>query len=252
MSRFANRKQEVAERFSQAAPHYAAHADLQAAIADVLLAAAIPAGVILDVGCGRGRETQILSARAGVEKIIALDMAPAMLAALPASPKIQPLQGDMENMALPDVCVDGVFSNFALQWGESPATVMTELARVLRPGGRLLASVPGPASLAALRAGGLLQVNTFATPEQWQQALQQGGFSDIEIQRQDFSAYYANAIDLLRALKGIGAGTSDHARANHLLGRQWWQKVAATLEQQRQPEGLPLHYEVIFMQAQKG
>jgi malonyl-CoA O-methyltransferase len=251
MSRFATRKQEIAGRFSQAASHYASYAALQAAIADALLAADIPAGVILDAGCGRGRESLLLSARPDVEKVIALDMAPAMLAALPASEKIQPLLGDMETIALPDARLDAVFSNFALQWCESPDAVAAEFSRVLKPGGRLLASVPGPQSLAALRASGLLHINEFAGTDTWAMALMQAGFADCDFVQKDFTLYFDSAPDLLRALKGIGAGTSDTPRENHLLGKKWLQQVSAALEVQRQPQGLPLTYDVIFILAGK-
>lgn len=251
MSRFASRKQEIAGRFSQAASQYASYAALQAAIADALLEADIPAGVVLDAGCGRGRESQRLSLRPGVEKVIALDMAPAMLAALPQSEKIQPLLGDMEAIALPDACVDTVFSNFALQWCESPDTVAAEFSRVLKPGGRLLASVPGPQSLAALRSSGLLHINEFAGTEVWAMALMQAGFADCDFVQKDFTLWFDSVPELLRALKGIGAGTTDRPRENHLLGRQWLQQVSAALEAQRKPQGLPLSYDVIFIIANR-
>ncbi len=247
MSRFASRKQEIASRFSQAASHYASYAALQAAIADALLEADIPAGVVLDAGCGRGRESLLLSLRPAVEKVIALDMAPAMLAALPASPKIQALQGDMEAIALPDAAVDVVFSNFALQWCESPDVVAAEFARVLKPGGRLLASVPGPQSLAALRASGLLHINEFVGTDVWAMALMQAGFADCDFVQKDFTLWFDSVPALLRALKGIGAGTSDTPRENHLLGKHWLQQVSAALETQRRPQGLPLSYDVIFI-----
>lgn len=251
MSRFATRKQEIAGRFSQAASHYASYAALQAAIADALLETEIPVGVVLDAGCGRGRESLLLSERAGVEKVIALDMAPAMLAALPASLKIQPLLGDMEAIALPDASVSAVFSNFALQWCESPDAVAAEFSRVLKPGGRLLASVPGPLSLSALRASGLLHINEFAGTDIWAVALMQAGFADCDFVQKDFTLYFDSVSGLLRALKGIGAGTSDTPRENHLLGKKWLQQVSAALETQRQPQGLPLTYDVIFIRAGK-
>lgn len=255
MSRFATRKQEIAGRFSQAASQYASYAALQAAIADALLAADIPAGpikgTVLDAGCGRGRESQLLSERAAIEKVIALDMAPAMLAALPVSEKIQPLLGDMEAIALPDATVDTVFSNFAMQWCESPDAVAAEFSRVLKPGGRLLASVPGPQSLSALRGSGLLHINEFAGTDVWAMALMQAGFADCDFVQKDFTLFFDTVPELLRALKGIGAGTTDTPRENHLLGKHWLQQVTAALDAQRQPQGLPLSYDVIFIIANR-
>jgi malonyl-CoA O-methyltransferase len=251
MSRFASRKEEIAGRFSKAAAAYAAHAALQAAIADALLSVMQPAGVVLDAGCGRGRESEILGKNPNVTQVWALDMATAMLAAVPVSGRVQTLQADMEALPLPDASVDSVFSNFALQWCESRDNVAAEMARVLRPNASFFFSVPGPESLAALRATGLLQVNHFASAQDWVIALMQAGFSDCDIVQKDFVTHFADAHELLTALKGIGANTADAPRENHLHGREWWRQVNAALEAQREPEGLPLRYDVIFITARR-
>lgn len=244
-----SRKQEIAQRFSRAAPGYAGFADLQAAIADTLLAAFQPSGIVLDAGCGRGRESAMLAAHPDVDEVIALDMAPGMLAELPVQAKIRPLLGDVEAIPLPDASVDQVFSNFVLQWCDSREQACRELLRVLRPGGQLRVSVPGPASLQALKAGGLLRINTFAGEQDWAIALMQAGFSACEFVRQDFVMHFASARELLKALQGIGATTTDTPRASHLHGRQWFRQVSAALEAVREPAGLPLRYDVLFIQA---
>lgn len=244
-----SRKQEIAQRFSRAAAGYAHFADLQAAIADTLLAACNPAGTVLDAGCGRGRESALLAAHSRVDAVVALDMATGMLAELPMHAKIRPLLGDIEAIPLPGTSVDQVFSNFALQWCDSREQACRELFRVLKPGGQLRASVPGPASLQALRAGGRLHINTFAGEQEWAMALMQAGFSTCEFVRQDFVMHFDSARDLLKALQGIGAATTDTPRASRLQGRQWLQQVTAALEAVREPEGLPLRYDVIFIQA---
>lgn len=244
-----SRKQDIAQRFSRAAAGYADFADLQAAIADTLLARSEVTGVVLDAGCGRGRESTRLAALAAVEEVIALDMAPGMLAEIPGLPKIRPLLGDIEAIPLPDTCVDHVFSSFALQWCDSRENACQELFRVLRPGGTLLASVPGPASLQSLKTGGLLHINTFAGEQEWAVALMQAGFSTCEFVRQDFALHFATTRELLKALQGIGATTSDTPRESHLHGREWLQQVSVALESVREPQGLPLRYDVIFIQA---
>lgn len=244
-----SRKQDIAQRFSRAAAGYVRHADLQAAIADVLLASFSLAGVVLDAGCGRGRESALLVSHPGVDEVVALDMAPGMLAELPTHANIRPLLGDIESIPLPDTCVDQVFSNFALQWCDSREQACRELFRVLKPGGLLRASVPGPASLQALKAGGLLRINAFAGEQEWAMALMQAGFSTCEFVRQDFVMHFDSARDLLKALQGIGATTTDTPREPHLHGREWLRQVSAALETAREPEGLPLRYDVIFIHA---
>lgn len=246
-----SRKQEIARRFSRAAPGYAAHADLQAVIAEELLAWGGLRGKVLDAGCGRGRDTLRLAESPDVTRVIALDIAPAMLAGMPHLPKIRPLLGDIEAVPLPDATVDAVFSNFALQWCGSPVAAMAEMARVLAPGGELRFSVPGPGSLAALEATGLLHVNAFAAAGDWGQALTQAGFSASDVVQKVFTAWFSTPRELLHAVKGVGANAVDSPRENHLLGKQWWRQVNAALELQRTARGLPLTYDVILVRARR-
>ncbi len=246
-----SRKQEIAQRFSRAAEGYAEFAELQAAIADRLMASSEFSGVVLDAGCGRGRESVLLSERNDIDRVIALDMAPGMLAKLPVSEQIQPLLGDIEVIPLPDASVNHAFSNFALQWCDSREQACRELFRVIKPGGQLLAAVPGPASLTALRANKLLHINSFVGVQDWAIALMQAGFGECHFDQQDFAMHFDSARDLLHALQGIGAATSDAPRERHLHGRQWFKQVSAALESKREPQGLPLRYDVIFIQAKR-
>ena len=163
MSPTARTRARIAERFSRAAAGYEAHAQLQQAIATELRAAFVPRGVVLDAGCGTGRDSLWLAAQPEVAAVYALDVAPQMLAAVPAHARITPLLGDVAALPLPAACVDQAFSNFALQWTR-PDAAAAELARVLRPGGELCFSVPGPGSLAAERTRAARTAATPATP----------------------------------------------------------------------------------------
>jgi SAM-dependent methyltransferase len=53
---------------------------------------------------------------------------------------------DARRLDLPDAAFDMVFSGFVLSAIPDPAPVIAELARVLRPGGQMLLSAPGPCS----------------------------------------------------------------------------------------------------------
>lgn len=239
----------VAERFSRAAAGYEAHAALQQAIAKELRAAMQPRGVVLDAGCGTGRDSLWLATQPGVVAVYALDVAPQMLAAVPAHASITPLLGDVEALPLPEAAVDQVFSNFALQWTR-PDAAAAELARVLRPGGELCFSVPGPGSLAALAAAGLA-VNAFADDGVWAMSLMAAGFADVDFFHASHAAHFATARELLQALKAIGANTATGAQDARLHGRAWWQRVSAALEAAREPAGIPLRYEVIHVRARR-
>lgn len=257
-----SRKQDIAQRFSRAANSYATHAALQAAIADYLLSTMSPTGVVLDAGCGLGRESARLADNANVEAVIALDMAPAMLsqsvvlsqAAMPdkaiQQKKILPLLSDMERMPLANHSIDTIFSNFAMQWSESSSQVLAEMSRILKMDGLLHFSVPGPQSLHLLRQAGL-KINEFVSQDEWCKALQQSGFHLMETTIRYFALYYDSPRELLKAIKAIGAGNTEQPRENYLRSRQWWLEKNQKLESLREPEGLPLRYEVIFFSAQK-
>jgi arsenite methyltransferase len=97
---------------------------------------------ILDLGCGAGIDSVIAARRSGDEgRVIALDFLPEMLertakaAADAGLDNIQPLEGEMEAIPLPDNSVDHVISNGVINLSPRKGRVLAECARVLRPGG---------------------------------------------------------------------------------------------------------------------
>jgi SAM-dependent methyltransferase len=106
-----------------------------------------PGETILDIGCGGGIDTILAAHRAGpTGRVIALDFLPEMLQRTAAAAgeasldNVQPLDGEMEAIPLPDATVDLIISNGVINLSARKARVMAECARVLRPGGRLCVS----------------------------------------------------------------------------------------------------------------
>lgn len=107
----------------------------------------IPAdGVALDVGSGPGNVTASLARAAGPDGLaLGIDISEPMLARAvrnEAGPQVGFIRADAQRLPLRDNTVDAVVSTAVLQLIPNPAAALTEMARVLRPGGRLAIMVP--------------------------------------------------------------------------------------------------------------
>jgi len=126
-----------------------------------------PGGIALDVGCGTGSVTASLARAAGPDGLaLGVDISEPMLARAvraEARPQIGFLRADAQRLPLRDETVDAVISVAVLQLIPDPAAALAEMARVLRPGGRLAAMVP-TARLAA-RLSRILPVHLFGEDE---------------------------------------------------------------------------------------
>lgn len=95
---------------------------------------------VLDLGAGTGKLTESLLGR-GLQ-VTAVEPLPGMLAELSRRfPQATAVPGSAEDIPLPDRAVDCVVVGQAFHWFD-PDRALAEIARVLRPGGRLLALVP--------------------------------------------------------------------------------------------------------------
>lgn len=106
-----------------------------------------PGETVLDLGCGGGIDSIIAARATGPSgRVIALDFLPEMLertakaAAEAGLDNIEPLEGEMEAIPLPDRSVDHIVSNGVINLSPRKARVLAECARVLKPGGRLCVS----------------------------------------------------------------------------------------------------------------
>ena len=97
----------------------------------------VPAGcgVAVDLAAGTGLFTRALESRVG--EVVAVEPDARMRQVLAArSPGVQVLDGQAEDIPLPDGCADAVFVSHAWHWFD-PERAFPEIARVLRDGGRL-------------------------------------------------------------------------------------------------------------------
>ena len=102
-----------------------------------------PGETVLDLGSGAGLDAIIASWRVGPGgRVVGIDLNPAMCLkahahAAASGAKIECQEGRMEEIPLPDASVDVVISNGVLNLVAEKEAAFAEIARVLRPGGRL-------------------------------------------------------------------------------------------------------------------
>jgi arsenite methyltransferase len=103
-----------------------------------------PGEVVLDLGSGGGIDVILSGKRVGPDGLAyGLDMTDEMLelarrnATAAAATNVQFLKGYIEEVPLPDRSVDVIISNCVINLSAEKPRVFAEMARVLRPGGRL-------------------------------------------------------------------------------------------------------------------
>jgi arsenite methyltransferase len=103
-------------------------------------------GIALDVGSGPGSITAALARAAGPDGLaLGVDISVPMLARAvraEAGPQVGFLRADAQRLPLRDQTVDAAVSIAVLQLIPDPVATLSEIARVLRPGGRLAVMVP--------------------------------------------------------------------------------------------------------------
>lgn len=115
------------------------------------LAALRPGETVLDLGSGGGFDCFIAGKKVGADgRVIGIDMTPDMITKARRNTAVYTDQtgltnvefrlGEIEHLPVPDASVDVVISNCVLNLSPDKAQVWREIARVLKPGGRVAVS----------------------------------------------------------------------------------------------------------------
>src|SRR5689334_19319765 len=156
-----------------------------------------PGEVVVDLGCGGGLDVFLAAVKVGpTGRTIGIDMTPEMLALARKNaaegnnghgfPNVEFHQATIDKLPLPDASVDCVISNCVINLAPDKPAVLREIARVLKPGGRLAVSdialkKPLPAEVGEdLMAyvgciGGAILIEDYRTK------LQDAGFASVEV-----------------------------------------------------------------------
>lgn len=152
-------------------------------------------GPVLDLCCGYGRHLRPLLAE-GLDAF-GLDYSADLLAMLPAKARRRALRGDMRALPFADGSLGAVcmlFNSFGYFSDEENGAVLGEIARVLRPGGRLLLDAPARTGMRAVVRDTPVSIRSedgFTMVEQWAFAegnnrLEARGHWDDEDARQEW------------------------------------------------------------------
>ena len=169
---------------------------------------------VLDLGSGAGADVLISARRVGESgRAIGLDMTDEMLALARANASDQGvgnaefLKGYIEEIPLPDASVDVVISNCVLNLSADKPKVFSEVARVLRPGGRFAISdvVADEDMDAETRADMQKWTGCIAgalTDAEFRQSMKTAGLEDVTINETHRVHEHAGSA-LIRAVKPV-------------------------------------------------
>jgi malonyl-CoA O-methyltransferase len=186
------------------------------------------ASVILDLGAATGGATAALKKQYGRAHIISVDLSHRMLRRCAKKrrrwSRAAEVQGDAASLPFAENSFDLVFANLLLPWIDTPATVLEEIARVLRPGGVFAFATLGPDSLAQLghawaQVDSGPHVNLFADMHDVGDALMRAGFNAPVLDVDHLSVRYDDPQKLFRDLAATGARNALQHRRRSLTGK---------------------------------
>ena len=263
--------------FGRAASTYDAAAVLQreigARLASRLDVVKLDPAAILDAGCGTGEAVGGLSARYPRARIVAVDAAPAMVAAArERAARGRPLAArllgrfappgaafacaDVAALPLRAGSVDLVWSNLVFQWVGDLPRAFAECRRVLKVGGLFTFTTFGPDTLKELREAfarvdAQPHVNRFVDLHDLGDLLVDAGFADPVVDREMLTVTYATPQALLGDLKAIGATNQAPGRRRGLTGRGRHRALVEALSAFARDGRIPATFEVVYGHAWK-
>ncbi len=162
-----------------------------------------PGETVVDLGCGGGLDVLLAAKKIGpAGRAIGIDMTPEMLelaqrnAAQSGVTNAEFHQATIDSLPLEDATVDCVISNCVINLAPDKRAVFREIARVLRPGGRLAVSdialkQPLPPEIGASLMAYIGCIAGAISLEEYRAGLSDAGFDAVEIVESgsDLNAY---------------------------------------------------------------
>jgi arsenite methyltransferase len=153
--------------------------------------------VVVDLGCGGGLDVFLAAAKVGPSgKAIGIDMTPEMIARAEANAakgsggkpitNVEFHLATIDRLPLPDASADCVISNCVINLAPDKPAVFREIARVLKPGGRLAVSdlvlkKPLPPEIAEDVAAYVGCIAGAISVDDYRRGLLEAGFAEVDV-----------------------------------------------------------------------
>jgi len=249
----------VRRRFDRAASQFDDADFVHATTRQGLLARLEPllteAKMVVDLGSATGSANRLLRKRFKGARIISVDFAHQMLEQARGKKswlsKTAFVQARAEALPFANESIDVIFSNQLLPWISSPATVFSEVARVLRKGGVFAFATLGPDSFREIRrAWGQVDdnphVNSFPDMHDLGDGLVSAGLRDPVLDVDRLRIDYRTVDRLLADLTACGARNALANRSDALTGRRRYAAMLHALADTASDESTALDLELVY------
>lgn len=185
--------------------------------------------VALDLGCHCGEIAAALQGRGGIETLVQCDLSPKM-AGRAAANGHPALAADEEWLPFAPASFDLVMSCLSLHLVNDLPGTLIQIRRILKPGGLLLAALPGAGTLAELRqamieaeldaeGGASPRVAPFGDIKTLGALLPRAGFVEPVADCDTISVRYGDPVRLFADLRGMGEANAQSERRRTLSRR---------------------------------